>query len=109
MTRTKTDEFRRINDPRVNAAIEKLKLIEKSAQSMRIDAKDIADLLAPLIAEAEGMSGDPVPTPPEVDDMRLIEPTRPVKAEMPSLEGLSTQQLVDRMIAIGAILSNRRS
>lgn len=44
----KTAEFRRINEPRVQRALEQIGHIEKSAKAMRVDPADLRALMVPL-------------------------------------------------------------
>jgi hypothetical protein len=110
---TKIDEFNRINGPRVQRARDQLGHIQKSAASMRIDDAAVWKLLEPLrdriaamewgdteIAESEA---ELRPRMPQAEDVAA-----PVACEIETLASLSTQQLVDRMIACGAELAVRR-
>ena len=92
-----------------------LEHMEKSARSNRTKPEAVAALLGPVFDQfgsmgiasavvaaelplAETRSADPEPVPA----------TPPVAREMTALTDLTTQQLVDRMIACGAELAGRR-
>ena len=122
----KITHFRRINEPRAMRVLEQLGHIEKSAASMRIEAAEVGMMLTPVIAtikrmrradaEEQKVWGQPGPTPgldatlkanEQVRELTGI--TQPIARETESLDALSTQQLIDRMIACGAILASRRA
>ena len=108
----KTKELNRINDPRVRRILDQLTFIEKSAASLRAHELDVVALLKPVATKLAQMqdadavafeaTGELAPAPVEVAA------TPPVAREMGDLQELSTQQLVDRMIACGALLAERR-
>ena len=110
----KLQEFRRINEPRAQRAVAQLNHIERSANSMAIREIDVAKLLEPVAAKLAKLRDQhvvdiiegPMITATEVEER--IAATPPVAREMEQLENLTTQQLVDRMIACGAILAERR-
>lgn len=118
----KISEFRRINEPRAQRAVEQLNHIAKSAASMKMHEIDVAKLLEPVTAKLaelrdqdavdiiEGTAPRNVPASADWMDGPGTgpAPTPPVAREMEQLENLTTQQLVDRMIACGAILAERR-
>ena len=105
----KISEFRRINEPRVQRALEQIRHIEKSAKSMRIHELDVQSLMAPIRDEYQRINED---TEEFLQEERrgqpMLERTPPIAREMEALAELSTQQLVDRMIACGAELARRR-
>lgn len=93
-----------------------LKLMHTSAVSNGATPEEVSDLLGPVFDQMGRMgiasavinaklpneeTRQPTETPP-------VEATPPVAREMSALGDLSTQQLVDRMIACGAELANRR-
>ena len=108
----KVNEFHRINDPRAKRAMDQIELIEKSAASMRLP-EERAKLLQ-RIANYLTPSQGPMPTPAhaphgrEVMGGKHVEATPRVAKEMSAMANLSTQQLIDRMIACGAELAKRR-
>lgn len=116
----KLSEFRRINAPRIQRALDQIGHIEKSAASMRISDADLAELVKPLFDKAASItnstpSSTPNDNPPaqaasDTHENAVFPPaTTPVAREIAkSLESLCTQQLVDRMIACGAVLAARR-
>ena len=110
----KISEFFRINEPRVQRALDQLGHIEKSAASMRIPQGRVAAVVAPVRARVLIMQG-------EVGDLRETAPAAPaapaatpseisesVQREIDRLETLSTTQLINRMIACGELLARRR-
>jgi len=108
MTDHKTENFKRINDPRVEKIVKMIDVIAKSAASMRIHELDVARMFQPVTDKIrETVDEDAVA-------MTQPAPSKPVAAspfvarEIEVLEHLTTQQLVDRMIAAGAILADRR-
>lgn len=112
----KEAEFRRINGPRVQRAVDQIALVEKSATSMRISDEELETILLPVdnqLADILGDKSEETPGPDEEQpaigqDPAPLEATQPVAREMARLSDLSTQQLVDRMIACGAELAKRR-
>lgn len=124
---SKLDDFKRVNEPRVARALEQIAHIEKSAASNRVDDNDLRRLLLPLDDKIAELFGEPEgeALPAKVEDyvavagparnellddlpMKEVEATPPVAREMEALDTLTTQQLVDRMIACGAELASRR-
>ncbi len=121
----KTQELNRINEPRVRRVLDQLTFIEKSAASLRAPELDVATLLKPVATKlaqlyegAVEAAPAPVATPlgaAPIDTPSVATPlgaapiaTPPVAREMEDLQELTTQQLVDRMIACGALLAERR-
>lgn len=104
----KIADFERINGPRVQRALDQLTFIEKSALSMKIDPEAFQKLIEPVRHRVR-QDKEPVrfadqnPNP-----QQLPKATPPVAREIEQLSHLSTQQLVDRMIACGAELATRR-
>lgn len=93
-------EFERINKPRVDKVLKMLVTIEKSRKSTKTSLEEWSKLLHPVPTKFK---------PPETNQPKTdITATSPVKREMENLEKLSTTQLVDRMIACGAVLAERR-
>ena len=105
----KEQEFTRINAPRVARAVAQVNHIEKSAKSMKIPTAIVAGILSSLQEEMSKFAGVVIPhtTAPDESDSRPTT-TPPVLKELTLLKDLSTQQLVDRMIACGAELAGRR-
>lgn len=106
----KTKELNRINEPRVRRILDQLTFIEKSAASLRTHELDMARLLAPVHARlAELLDDDAIAevAPAPIAPVEVAA-TPPVAREMGDLQDLTTQQLVDRMIACGAMLAERR-
>lgn len=102
----KSDEFLRINAPRVVRAQQQLELVRNSAKSMRIDDDTLNCLLGEF---ARGR-----PAPPEPASEPASEPATPPGNAIISQAGvpyadLPTVQLIDKMIALGAILADRRT
>lgn len=110
----KITDFRRINEPRALRMLEQLGHIQKSAASMKVPQTEVNQMLAPVFAALEKLRGRPLgASNQQVRDAdrpkpQMIEATIPVSNEIAHLEGLSTQQLIDRMIACGAVLATRR-
>lgn len=127
-------ELHRINDPRVEKIVKMIAVIEKSAKSLRVSEPEIRDLIQPVAdaLAAHGMGptgqqafrlkqertpdgGSVLVTPPvartgasQAAPVEEVKASPAVAREMGALADLSTQQLVDRMIAIGAELAARR-
>ena len=95
------DNFYRVNEPRADKIIKIIQMIEKSAAAYRVPhaaekmKRDIVAIIANSFASQQAPSSRPPATPPIV-------------REVEELKDLSTQQLVDRMIACGAELAGRR-
>lgn len=106
----KLSEFRRINEPRVQRALEQMRHITKSAASMKIHDLDIQALMKPIRDEYQRINADVEEYLQEeaTGHLSTMDATPPVAREMEQLTDLTTQQLVDRMIACGAALAARR-
>lgn len=106
----KITEFRRINEPRAMRMLEQLGHIQKSAASMKIDASEVGMMLAPVrkAMNLPGVTGRPVEPARETPVATEIKATPPVSQAGVPYADLPTTQLVDKMIAIGAILAERR-
>lgn len=105
----KTQELNRINEPRVRRILDQLTFIEKSAASLRAPELDVATLLKPVAAKlAQLQDADAVAFEATGELTPAPVATPPVAREMGDLQDLTTQQLVDRMIACGAMLAERR-
>lgn len=116
----KISEFRRINEPRAMRMVEQLNLIKKSAASMRIADDEVRMMMSPVFKAVDDMrpaiaKAFERPAPAQIRSLAPMggnfeEPfaSAPVAKEMGALADLTTQQLVDRMIACGAELANRR-
>jgi len=100
----KTKEFQRINGPRVEKIHRMLDTIEKSSRSLRVDPTDLLQTLRDRLTGDEHDNGG---SPPDVPNRPVA--TQPVEREALPLKNLSTQQLVDRMIACGFELGKRRT
>jgi len=105
----KLAEFRRINEPRVDKILASLGHIEKSATSMRIDEHEVKLLLHPVRIRVDYLRGfaaeQLTPAQPEPTEIKA---TAPVSQAGVPYADLPTTQLIDKMIAIGAILAERR-
>lgn len=95
---------------RVAKMVQTLELMEVSGKSNNAKGEDYAAILQPVFDKIGDLLGasvtvtiDTDPTPPADAPM-----TPPVANEAGNLEHLTTTQLVDRMIACGAILASRR-
>ena len=125
----KIAELHRINDPRVEKIVKMLDVIQKSGKSLRVHELDMVQLLTPVThkldevldrdAVAFEKTGELAPEPPLPDTPiarqselhRRAEErafTKPIAREALRLENMDTQQLVDVMIAAGALLAERR-
>jgi len=106
----KSSEFLRINEPRVRRALEQISHIEKSALSMRVSPQDVQELMQPVFSKTRGCGSSPSKNTAEGDPPagRFEEATLPVAREMSRLNDMTTQQVVDIMIACGATLAKRR-
>lgn len=102
------DNFYRVNEPRADKIIKIIQMIEKSAAAYRVPhaaekmKRDIVAIIANSSASQQAPSASqqaPSSRPPA---------TPPIVREVKELKDLSTQQLVDRMIACGAELAGRR-
>lgn len=115
---SKLDDFQRINRPRAERAIHQLDLIEASAKSMRIHELDIARLLSDVHAtlaridcqDAREAIGAPVSVskPDPAPEAPHEAQSAPVALYKDRLGDLPNQNLIDMMIACGAILQDRR-
>ena len=96
------DNFYRVNAPRADKIIKIIEMIEKSAASYRVPhaAEKMKRAIAAMIANSPATQQAPSSRPPA---------TPPIAREVTELKDLSTQQLVDRMIACGAELAGRRA
>lgn len=116
----KISEFRRINEPRAMRMLEQLGHINKSAASMKVPGAEVRMMMTPVFAALDKLKDKPLvaeeqtigrPIKEQLAELREIERldrTPPIAREMETLADLSTQQLVDRMIACGAELARRR-
>ncbi len=93
----KRADFVRINQPRFEDILKRLTLIDRSARSM-----GVVKTMQPYLDQIEERLQELRPAAPKPVA------TKPVANEAEQLESLSTTQLVDRMIACGAILAARR-
>lgn len=94
-------EFERINSPRVDKILAMLATIGKSAKSNKVSEEELESLLSPLTTKLNPKQ--------ETQETKVVTtPTPHIAKELEALGSLSTQQLVDRMIACGAELASRR-
>ena len=93
-------EFERINRPRVEKIHKMLDTIEKSARSLKADPDELLETVRERLTGGEDVPGG---NPPEVPKASPA-----IQKEGVALANLSTQQLVDRMIACGFELGTRR-
>jgi len=111
----KIAEFRRINEPRVEKILASLGHIEKSAASMRIDPETFRALIEPIRRHVRGghegprerAHGSSIKVEVQHEPTEIKATPHVSQAGVPYAD-LPTTQLVDKMIAIGAILAERR-
>lgn len=79
----------------------------KSAKSNKATPEQWSEMLEPLTLVIDRLRQGAGEEPPSADP-EPFSAKPPVEREMTALTHLTTQQLVDRMIACGAILASRR-
>lgn len=120
---TKEEKFARINAPRIARAVHQMELVLASAKSMRVHEIDVAKLAKPLDAPYKDLrdplaveilaepNGDLTPAGEKVAEAvteNLQEAAPAISRAGVPYEDLPTTQLIDKMIALGAILATRR-
>ena len=99
-------DFIRINKPRADKMAATLALIEKSGKSTRALPAQYEEVLGPVLDAIEELTQGRAERPAVQSPITAT--SQPVMNEQVKLQGMSTQQLVDIMIAAGAILQHRR-
>jgi len=104
-------EFERINQPRAERALQTLHLITKSARSLRKEGdSDHAALLQPIVNYLVGFTPLPpeAPEPAPAPAPASTETGKFFNVDLGELDKKATTDLVDLMIACGAVLERRR-
>jgi hypothetical protein len=94
------DDFRRINEPRVEKLVASMKTIMKSAKSNKASVEDVRDLFMPVTSRLAKLGPAPVGVPDENPGPRAPVPVAfrldlSLHSTRTALEAMDAQQLCD--------------
>ena len=97
-------DFTRVNGPRVEKVLHIIGMIEKSAVSYRVTPGEFQGLIDPIRQKVRG----PEPEKKALESHAGADVTPYIKKEMADMSDLSTQQLLDRLLAAAEVITRRR-